>query len=380
MLDFNQQVLDTAPCSIITIDKNGILTYVNKYFYNFSGSSSPLGRDVYKLPFFIKESLCEPLKKLLRDGTPFSKDNCRTVNIKGEEKYLNVLHVPLKDSNGEITGCLSMAIDNTEVYKANKKLEAWNQELGKKIIERTKQLDEVNKELAKALDLKIKFIADASHELRTPLAIIQGNTEIARMKLKNLAGQDIGFFDVIAKEVGRMVEILSNLIALAKSDTSEEAAAYEKVNLTDLIHGLISSLKAVAEQNKITLIYSEKNSVEVMGDQSKLEKLLLNILRNALKYNKENGMINVWLEKDRDYARIFVADNGVGIAEEDLPYIFERFFRSDNIRPKSEGSGLGLAICKSIVEKHGGEIGVQSKLGEGSIFTISLPIDYKQKN
>lgn len=376
--EFNQRILDTAPYSVITIDKKGILTYVNKHFSNFSSSSSPLNRDVFKLPFFINEGLCEPLKKLLADGTPFAKENCRTVNSKGETKYLNVIHVPLRGADGEINGALSMAVDNSEAYEANKKLEAWNQELEQKVIKRTKQLDLANKKLAKALDLKIKFIADASHELRTPLTVIQGNLDLARMGVKKMTSQDKEFLEVISKEVHHMTGILSDLTALARSDDNEENITYEKVNMTKLVNASILSLKAVGLKNNISLEYLEKDLVEIMGDEAKLEKLLLNILRNAIKYNKENGSVKVWLEYDRQYARIFVADSGLGIADKDLPYIFERFYRSDNARSKSEGSGLGLSICKSIVEAHKGIIEVESKLGEGSVFIIHLPIDYKQ--
>ncbi|MDO8592558.1 MAG: PAS domain-containing sensor histidine kinase [bacterium] len=376
--EFNQRILDNAPCSIITIDKNGILTFVNKYFYNFSSSASPLGRDVFKLPFFINEGLCESLRKLLKDGTPFNKENCRTVNSRGEIKYLNLIHVPLRDEAGEINGALSMAVDNTEAYEANKKLEEWNKELEKKIVERTSQLDVANKKLAKALDAKMKFIADASHELRTPLTIIQGNLDLAKIKNNQEKIYDEKFLEAISREVFNMSGILSDLATLTSADAGQASIAYEKVDLAKLVDASVLSLSAVAQKNNVALSHQLNSQAEIMGDEAKLKKLLLNVLRNAIKYNdKKNGSVKVWLEKDGEFIKIFVADDGMGIAEDDLPYVFERFYRAGNVRSSSEGSGLGLAICQWIASAHQGKISVASKLGQGTVFTIHLPVDYK---
>ncbi len=375
LADFNQQILDTAPCSIITIDKNGILTSVNKHFYNFSGSSSPLGRDVFKLPFFINEGLCEPLKKLLADGTPFNKINCRTVNSKGEIKYLNLIHVPLRGAGGEITGCLSMALDNSEVFETNKKLEAINSELENKVLARTEELNKINEDLNYALKLKAKFIADYSHELRTPLAVIMGNADLARMRLGEANTALANNLSLIKNQVEYIAGLLSDLTLLATMDSGVKKLEYQKIDLTGLLNKIVLALNVIAEQKNIAINFRNNfDDLEIGGDTRQLERLFTNILGNAIKYGRPNGLVNIWLENTAGAIKIHFEDNGLGIAERDLPYIFSRFYRADQAKMSGEaGSGLGLAICQKIAEAHQGEIIVKSQLDQGSTFTVRLP-------
>lgn len=377
--EFNQMILDNVPVSIIVINKQGVLTFVNKHFRYFSSSNSPLNRNVFRLPFFINEGLCGPLKKLLTDGTPFSKDNCRTVNSQGELKYLNIIHTPLKNDKGEITGALSMAIDNTEAFLYKKNLEDLNKSLERIVGERTRLLDDSNKQLKRALDLKLKFISDASHELRTPLTIIKGNLDVA-IKYHATKDKEINEIrNIISHEVKRMIGVLVDLTLLTNADSDQEYLNYEKIDLNWKIKDALLSLKVLARHKNIAIKYKDSGPLEIMGDGSKIIKLLLNLLRNAIRYNKRNGWVKIWLEKDKDGVIIYIADSGIGIPEKDLPYIFERFYRVDKARSRDEGgTGLGLAICKWIVEAHKGTISVESKLGKGSTFIVRLPFDHEQ--
>ena len=118
----------------------------------------------------------------------------------------------------------------------------------------------------------------------------------------------------------------------------------------------------------------------IMGDEAKVEKLLLNIARNAIKYNKKGGWVKIWTEKNNNGVNIYVEDNGIGIPKQDLPYIFERFYRVDKARSRGEGgTGLGLSIAKWIAEAHQGKISAESTMGKGSKFIIHLPNDYKKQ-
>jgi signal transduction histidine kinase len=134
-------------------------------------------------------------------------------------------------------------------------------------------------------------------------------------------------------------------------------------------------LKILADQKKIALIYKKgAKKIKITGDEAKLEKLLLNIVRNAIKYTNEKGRVKIWAERLAREATIAIEDNGVGIPEKDLPYIFERFYRVDKSRSREEGgTGIGLSIAKWIAEAHNGSITVESTVGKGTKFTVHLP-------
>jgi len=126
----NQLIIDLAPISIITIDKNGFITFANKYYKQISVNRSPLNKNIFKMPFFIREGLCLDYKKLLEDGTPFQKQNCASID--GSE-YINIIAVPIKDENGEVTGAISMAVNVTETVRAKLQLAKLNAGLENKV-------------------------------------------------------------------------------------------------------------------------------------------------------------------------------------------------------------------------------------------------------
>jgi len=379
--EFNKRVLDNAPVSIIVLDKKGKITSTNKHIKTLSKSTNLVGKDIFTIPFSQRENLVHQYKELLQTGKSFAKLNCQTTNKRGQIKYLNIIAVPLKNKNGNIDGAISMAIDSTETVLAKQKLEELNRNLEKKVIQRTQQLDRINKQLNKVLELKSKFISDASHELRTPLTVIQGNLDLATRETKNLNNTTPEVFDLINKEIKQMSGILTDLTMLTNSDSQTEKLAYEKVDLVQLIKAISQSLEILARQKKIKIKYKQKlKQLTIMGDEAKVEKLLLNIARNAIKYNKKGGWVKIWTEKNNNGVNIYVEDNGIGIPKQDLPYIFERFYRVDKARSRGEGgTGLGLSIAKWIAEAHQGKISAESTMGKGSKFIIHLPNDYKKQ-
>jgi signal transduction histidine kinase len=291
--------------------------------------------------------------------------------------YLNIIGVPLFNKNNEVEEAISMAIDNTETVLAKKRLEELNRTLEKKIDERTQQLYEANQELNQVLDLKSKFISDASHELRTPLTIIQGNLDLATTELRSSNKKVPEAYTLINKEVSHMTNILTDLTVLSNTDANSEKYNYDKINLPLLLLDITTSLGVLAKQKDITIHLDKKpENLYIMGDETKIEKALLNLIRNAIKYTDCNGEIKIWLENNETEAIINISDTGIGIPAEDLPYIFERFYRVDKARSRQEGgSGLGLAIVKSIIEAHQGHIEVKSEAGIGSTFIIYLPLN-----
>ena len=218
-----------------------------------------------------------------------------------------------------------------------------------------------------------QFSIDVSHELKTPLTILKGQTEVALRKdrenedYKNILKSNL-------EEINRMSEIIDDLLLLSKADTKEVKLSLEDVSLRDLIADVCMNVKIFADNKGIELKIKELEDIKVKGDELKLRRMFLNIVENGIKYTPNGGNVEISSSVNNGYVKIDISDNGVGIAEDDIKFIFDRFYRGDKSRKRESGSGLGLSISKWIAELHKGTIEVKSRLAEGSLFTIKLPV------
>lgn len=379
--ELNQGILDCAPISIVTLNEKGQITSVNKFGEQILSEplKTILGKkliDYHEIA--TKQDLIIKYKKLLEKGESFTYDSLGYFSGKtGEKKYLNIIAVPLFGKEEKIEGAISIGLDNTKTIIYKKQIENLNRNLEKKIRERTKELATANEKLKEVADLKSKFLSDASHELRTPLTIIQGNLDLAIRELQDEANIIPELFDIVGYEVDRMTRIITDLTMLTNTDDGRENLRCEKIDLNELLDRIVKSLEVLAQHKNIS-IKKEKTSESLVmsGDEPKIEKLFLNIIRNAIKYTDNNGKIEIKTKKKELGIEVSVKDNGIGIPESDLPFIFERFYRADKARSRAEGgTGLGLAISKWIAERHRGSIKVKSVLGEGSTFIVLLPFE-----
>ena len=219
-----------------------------------------------------------------------------------------------------------------------------------------------------------QFAADASHELRTPLAIIQAESSLALDKKRSQAEYRKSL-ELVSQEVAYMSEIIGKLLLLARNDAGSESLNFQEVNIRDLLTELSSDVEALAQEKAVTFNLGPMDSLTVKGDRLKLRQLFLNILDNAIRYTPSGGTVSGSLVRKNGQACVSITDTGIGIPAEDLPLIFDRFYRVDKARSRSEGGmGLGLAISISIAKLHGGKIEVESQVGKGSTFHIFLPI------
>ncbi|MEM6251581.1 MAG: two-component system sensor histidine kinase RppB [Cyanobacteria bacterium P01_D01_bin.156] len=222
-----------------------------------------------------------------------------------------------------------------------------------------------------------QFTADAAHELRTPLAAIRATVESV-LRLPHLSEADAqDTLGVIHRQNQRLSNLVSNLLLLSKLDIQAYPTKQAPCNLVDLIHDIAEEMAAFALQKKIALDIDVQTDavVTVLGDEENLYRLLLNLVNNALTYTPEGGRVTLTLQQQQQQALILVTDTGVGIAPEDQAKIFDRFYRVDTARSRQTGnSGLGLAIATAIAQAHKGTITVSSQPGQGSTFTVSLPI------
>ena len=214
------------------------------------------------------------------------------------------------------------------------------------------------------------FIADASHDLRGPLTVFQGNLDLLKRNLGDKERQES--LRAMEAETERMGKMVNDLLLLAEVE-SGAIEFRERVSLKAILLEGLKRGQQQAGDRKIVIGHQEDLSIR--GDVYRLNQLLGNLVDNAIKYTPEGGTITLSLFRDGDWARLEVADNGVGIPPEHLPHIFDRFYKVDQARTRARGgSGLGLAIVKGIAEQHGGEVTVTSDPGKGSIFTVWLKL------
>jgi heavy metal sensor kinase len=235
-----------------------------------------------------------------------------------------------------------------------------------------KVLNHTFDELENAYRRQSQFTADASHELRTPVAVILSEIQSAPKSTRS-AEEYEECLTVCEESAISMQRLLQQLMALAQFDAGKGIVVQEPVDLQQLVEGCIQQIKPLAEEEGV-VISQELGQAECNADADRLSQVVTNLLANAVAYSNERGEIDVSLRSEDGSVFIEISDNGIGIAEEDVPHIFERFYRADKSRSGEGGhSGLGLAICKEIVEAHRGDIAVESVLGEGSKFTVRLP-------
>jgi signal transduction histidine kinase len=214
------------------------------------------------------------------------------------------------------------------------------------------------------------FVADASHELRGPLTVIRGNLDLLR---RNLSEEDRGeSVRAIQQETARMVKIVDDLLLLAEVQSTQPAQEQE-VALKEIVLEETSRARTLAGKKEIVI--GRQEDLVITGDTQRLKQLLANLVDNAIKATSEQGTITLSLFKDGEWARLEVADTGIGINPEHLTHLFDRFYRVDKARSRvSGGTGLGLAIVKGIAEQHGGKVSATSEPGKGSTFSVWLKL------
>ena len=237
-------------------------------------------------------------------------------------------------------------------------------------------LNQMIERLERAFKRQQQFTSDASHELRTPLAIIQAESTLA-LKKERPANEYKHSLGVVSHESKHMSRVIDQLLTLARADSGTEHLAFHEISLSGLLAGLGADLELLCREKGLELRLELADSLFVSGDESRLRELFLNLVDNAIRYTPSGGTVSFSLRREGEMAVVGVADTGIGIPEEDMPFIFERFYRVDKARSRPEGgAGLGLAICKHIAEAHGGTIEVESKVGEGSTFLVRLPLGH----
>lgn len=226
-------------------------------------------------------------------------------------------------------------------------------------------------------DSRQEFVSNVSHELKTPLASMKVLADALNMQQDAPIEMYQEFMQDITEEIDRENKIITDLLSLVKLDKKAADMNVAMVNINALLEQLLKRLKPIATKQNIELILDSFRPVNAEIDEVKLSLALSNLIENAIKYNKESGWVRVSLNADHKYFYVTVADSGIGIPEDSIDNIFERFYRVDKSHSREiGGTGLGLAITRSAIMMHHGAVKVHSKEGEGTTFAVRIPLTF----
>ena len=265
-----------------------------------------------------------------------------------EDRFVNAYFAPFKKENDRTVGVIVIIQDITEHVK----------------------LDNMRKE----------FIADVSHELKTPITSIMGYADTLLEEEYDKETQS-KFLSVIASEARRMAKLVTDLLTLSKNDSNRDVVQKEMFDLGELVKKCQDKLAIeIKKKNHEVKCFVTADVPPVYADKDDIERIILNILTNSIKYTKENGEIKIYVGFVYNDAYIKIFDNGIGIPEDDLGRIFERFYRVDKARSREMGgTGLGLSIAKDLLDRNGGSIDIKSEVGKGTEVVVKIPTKVKQE-
>ncbi len=362
---FLNNIFSSIQDGISVLDSELNILRVNPAMERWYAGAKPLvGKKCY-LAYHGRSEPCEacPGRRTIKTGEAAVEVVPR---IGGEHKvtgWLDVYSFPLADNEtGEISGVIEYVRDISDIKKAE-------------------ELQHENQKLAYASRAKSDFLANMSHELRTPLNSIIGFSELMRMN-SMLGEKNNHYLENILTSGKYLLNLINDILDLSKVEAGKIELFLEKINVPSIIDESIILIKEKASKHNVLLKKELDPALLFMeADQRRFKQMLFNLLSNAVKFSKtEGGTITITTKKEGDTARISVSDTGIGIKEEDMGRLFNEFEQLDSgISRKYGGTGLGLAITKKLVELHGGKIRVESTYGEGSTFTVFLPLSAKKK-
>ena len=339
-----EAVLRHMADALIAIDLAGNITHLNQAAIELLGLPEDYFSEGEQLPY---DDLISTVNKDLR--LEKLVENCREEAATDVFEYggrtFAVRYDKYRDEGGEDIGILMIIQDITE----RQKLE----------------------------NMQMDFVANVSHELKTPLTTIKSYTETMLDGMVDDPAMQKQFLGIIDTEADRMNRLVKELLQLSRMENQQEQWSMKELNIIPLLQNAVTKveLTAAAKKQQLNILFKSDERLPVVVDRDKIEQVVLNILSNSIKYTQEGGRIDVDALRREKTVYIIVSDNGIGIPEEELGRVFERFFRVDKARSRAMGgTGLGLSISKQIVDEHGGNIEIESKEGRGTKVTISLPL------
>ena len=335
-------VMNQMQNGIIAVDGNLkviLVTPVAKKLLGIIGN--PEGRFVSEASKDVR--LDDVFNEAMRQGGVYTNEVAARTAMGRGHRPLRLYVSPMRN-DGQVVGALAMVEDITEI----------------------RRLEQV----------RTDFVANVSHELKTPLTSIRGFVETLENGAIDNPEMAHKFLRIIMLETERLTRLINDILSISKLESGNDEVSIERLRLDKMAYDVADMLSIHAGEKEVTInCHLNKEPVNIMGNSDRVEQMLINLIENAIKYNKPGGSVTVQVFSNGVEANVSISDTGIGIAEENLPRLFERFYRVDKGRSRQMGgTGLGLAIVKHIVRSMNGEIEVHSKLGEGTEFLITLPL------
>ncbi|RIW15141.1 PAS domain S-box protein [Algoriphagus lacus] len=380
--------IEQSPVAIIITDLKGNLEYTNSAFLKMTGYSHEelIGKPIG----MIKSGLTErkvylDLWKTINSGKNWQYE-WQNKKKSGELFWENISITPFNNHEGKIKNFLAIKQDITERKKFEEEIISLNVNLEERINLRTQELEKTNRELENARieadsanQAKSEFLSRMSHELRTPMNSILGFAQL--LELTELTTSQKKSLEYILKSGSHLLQLINEVLEITKIESGKISISLEPVDLIHTIEEVVSSVMPFALGKKVDVSFPHQDIKQsfVLADLQRLKQILINLINNAIKYNQEFGDVFIFLEKvlkedDRQFIRVNIQDNGIGISEEDIPKLFRPFERVGNANSLIEGTGLGLSVVEKLTLLMGGTLGVDSSLGLGSKFWIELPM------
>ena len=306
---------------------------------------------IFTLFILMRRFIIKPLKNLEEMTDEIGRGNLEVrVNIKTGDEFEKLGH-----RFNTMAQSLSIGRDH----------------LQERIAQATKELSDANRELQTLDQLKSDFLAKMSHELRTPLTVVRGGIDYLNRTI--IKEDNRNYLEIIDKNLARLIHLVSDLFDYTKIEAQKTEWSFDQANLSVLIEEVVEIISPLSIDKGISIKYDNPGVILVEMDLERIEQVLVNLVENAIKFSDPETAINIKIEKDQTHATVSVRDQGVGISQENLKTIFEKFSTVPSAGiTKPEGTGLGLAICKAIIEAHDGKIWAESVKGESSTFYFSL--------
>jgi two-component system, OmpR family, phosphate regulon sensor histidine kinase PhoR len=329
-----EAILGSMVEGVVALDPQLHITFLNRAFANAMEVRLPLAPRTPLVSVVRDHELLEMFNAVFASGEPIQ----RRLTLSSARTFA-VQVTPL--AGAPTHGAIGMFYDITEIER----------------------LERIRKD----------FVANVSHELRTPLAAISGYAETLLEGALDDPENSRRFAEVILNKARQLANIVSDLLVLSTLEGGKPPAP-EPVSLRDSIASALRTVEPAAKSRGVSLVFHNGEDLHVLGYEIRLEQVWVNLLDNAIKFNRPDGEVRVEMAQRTGLAVVRVSDTGAGIPSRDLPRIFERFYRVDKARSRATGgTGLGLAIVKHAVEQMGGSVAVESRLGQGAVFTVTLP-------
>lgn len=339
-------VVENSESGLVLIDEKGYIHIVNRKFISMFGKkpSDYIGHLYYD----VLEN--EQIHHTVQETFLYEKQVKHLFSLEGknEEIYIQIVGAPIFNERNMLRGAVLVIYDITEFKKVE--------------------------------TMRKDFVANVSHELKTPITSIKGFAETLLDGAAEEPEVRTQFLNIIFEESKRIEHLIEDLLVLSKLEKDESEINVEHIEVDYMLDDILPVIEQQAQKKSIKIDVDIEPNITLEADEEKMKQILFNLLMNAISYTPEKGSVSVIIDEQEDDVCFTVQDTGIGISEQDLPRIFERFYRVDKDRSRETGgTGLGLAIVKHIVEVHEGKIEVDSELGKGTTFKVYIPKEAKEQ-